>query len=189
MATSWCRLRRQDDGEVLVLDGVVGFRVIDDVAVTELPVEGGADVSDNVVERARMVMLDVEVSDLPVASDVTTTGQDRLEEVLTYLQQSVGRLLTLTTVDRPTYTNLLLTSRGSPTHDPANRSSRLIVSARETVRAFANQTTATQTGGAPLGRAAADGGPAADRGDVGAGPQRGSLAASVADGLRALTGL
>lgn len=171
MATSWCRLTRQDDGAILMLDGVVGFRVVDDVAVTELPVEGGADVADNIVPRARMVMLDVEVSNLPTTTDIIVSGDFRLEQVLAFLADSVGRLLTLTTTDRPTYRNLLLTSRGSPTHSPTTRSSRLSITARETLVVYADVTTATG-GGPPLGRVAAAGAASASRGDVGAAPVR-----------------
>lgn len=117
MSEAWCRLTRQRDGAFLVLDGVRAFRVIDDVAATSLPIEQGADVTDHVQEQARMVLIDVEVSDTPLSSEVTTSGQDRLEEVLDFLASSIGELMTLTTTDRPTYRDLLLLSRGSPTHD------------------------------------------------------------------------
>jgi hypothetical protein len=182
---AWCRLTRQRDGEVLILDGAGDVRVIDDVAVTEVPIEDGADVADGVVERARMVLLDVIVSDDPIVEGIETRGQERLEEVLDFLRRSVGELLTLTTTDRPTYRDLLLMSRGSPTHSAEDFASRLVLPMRQSTILRARETQiATQD---TLASSASAGGAREDRGKVG--KKKKTLAKAAKDGIVAAVGL
>lgn len=179
---AWCRLRRQRDGEVLVLDGVGDIRVIDDVMVTTVPIEDGADVADGVQEQARMVLLDVIVSDTPLVRGVRERGARRLDAVLAYLDDSVGELLTLTTRDRPTYRDLLLMSRGSPVHDARARASRLTLPLRETI-IVTSRDTLTQGSAAS---AVAAGASAEDRGDAATADK--TLAKTGADALAAILG-
>lgn len=170
-----------------MLDGVVSLRVIDGVTVTTVPIEDGADVADGVQEEARLVLMDVVVSESPLPAEIETRGPERIAEVLDYLAASVGELVTLTATDRPTYRDLLLTSRGSPEHDARSRSSRLSVTLQQSriVRARDTATEAPLTQ-ARAGRGTAAGAEREDRGDV---PTKRTVLKSSVQALRGAVGL
>ena len=116
-------LRFQDDGSIVYLDGLVNADVLDDVLITMHAIEGGSTISDHAQARPRQVQMVVEVSESPApsATEVTTTGPDRVTQVLDALDAGVGRLVDLVIQGRRTYPNLLLGSRGNAAWDQYRR--------------------------------------------------------------------
>ena len=89
-------LKREDTGEVLVLDGLLSATLSRDVLVSTHPTEDQGVVTDNAQRRALSVALSVVFSEIPAVGGLLS-GPARMAEVLGFLDAvSVGIPLTFT---------------------------------------------------------------------------------------------
>ena len=101
-------LQRQDAaGAVLVLDGVISSSEIRDLMVSQHPAQDLATITDHVQAKAIGKAITWVVSQHPTVSGITA-GPQRIAEVLDWLSQAEGVLLTLVEPGLPVRVDLLL---------------------------------------------------------------------------------
>lgn len=101
---------RQTDGSSIVLDAVLSGDLAHSWDVTSHPIEGGGSVTDYSIVQPLEVTLSAILSESPGADVSSTTGPERIEEVLAWLEASSGELLTISIPERPTVGDALITS-------------------------------------------------------------------------------
>jgi hypothetical protein len=101
-------LQRQDAaGAILVLDGVISSSEIRDLMVAQHPAQDLATITDHVQAKAIGKAITWVVSQHPTVEGITA-GPQRIAEVLDWLSQAEGVLLTLVEPGLPVRVDLLL---------------------------------------------------------------------------------
>lgn len=171
-------LQRQDDGRILVLDGLTRLAYDQRFLVAQHPGQDVATLTDNVQRLAAPVRLDWTCSEIPTVPGLTG-GVERYDEVLGWLRDAVGVLLTYAD-DRQVIPGLLLS--GYPVSYAVTRAMQIQV---ELITATIAQTRTIGDAGVDPAQArpdvASSRASTSDRGDVATTTPRQSLAAAALD--------
>ncbi len=171
-------LQRQDDGRTLVLDGLTRIALDRRYLVAQHPGQDVATLTDHVQQLAAPMRIDWTCSESPTVAGLTT-GPERYGEVLGWLREAVGVLLTYAD-DRQVVPDLLLA--GYPLSYAMPRAMQIQV---ELVTATIARTRTVGEAGVDPAQARADvrasRAATSDRGDVATTTPRQSIAAAGLD--------
>lgn len=134
-------LVRQEDGSTLALDAVVTVQFTFSVEVTDHPIEDGSVVSDHAIKQPVLITVDGVVTETPIDADADTSGIQRVQAALDWLDASVGKLIDVVTDRLGTYTDCLLT--GWPTSIDGVRRLRIPIALKQVRIATAGSVTIT----------------------------------------------
>jgi hypothetical protein len=102
-------IRRQEDAEVITLDATMSESYSPSISTTEHPVERGSDITDHARANPLTFSIRALVTETPFANMEGSAGYQRIDDVLSFLRASEGKLVDIVSTRIGTIENCLIT--------------------------------------------------------------------------------